>query len=106
MKNTQSGGDIKMKMNIVKQVDVNVTIDSKDMGVALAVAAQDEQISFIEAMVKEFNSWDKFDRDTQIIHIIDEIQGSEHKEEIVEFFKRVVDFYKYQTEEFTTVFLP
>lgn len=95
-----------MKMNIVKQVDVNATIDSKDMGVALAVAAQDEQISFIEAMVKEFNSWDKFDRDIQITHIIDEIQESEHKEEIVEFFKRVVDFYKYQTEEFTTVFLP
>lgn len=95
-----------MKMNIVKQVDVNATIDSKDMGVALAVAAQDEQISFIEAMVKEFNSWDKFDRDTQITRIIDEIQGSEHKEEIVEFFKRVVDFYKYQTEEFATVFLP
>lgn len=94
-----------MKMNIVKQVDVNATIDSKDMGVALAVAAQDEQISFIEAMVKEFNSWDKFDRDMQITHIIDEIQESEHKEEIVEFFKRVVDFYKYQTEEFTTVFL-
>ena len=95
-----------MKMNIVKQVDVNATIDSKDMGVALAVAAQDEQISFIEAMVKEFNSWDKFDREMQITHIIDEIQESEHKEEIVEFFKRVVDFYKYQTEEFTTVFLP
>ena len=95
-----------MKMNIVKQVDVNATIDSKDMGVALAVAAQDEQISFIEAMVKEFNSWDKFDRDMQITHIIDEIQESEHKEEIVEFFKRVVNFYKYQTEEFTTVFLP
>ena len=95
-----------MKMNIVKQVDVNATIDSKDMGVALAVAAQDEQISFIEAMVKEFNSWDKFDRDMQITRIIDEIQESEHKEEIVEFFKRVVDFYKYQTEEFTTVFLP
>lgn len=95
-----------MKMNIVKQVDVNATIDSKDMGVALAVAAQDEQISFIEAMVKEFNSWDKFDRDMQITHIIDEIQESEHKEEIVEFFKRVVYFYKYQTEEFTTVFLP
>lgn len=99
------GGE-RMKMNIVKQVDVNATIDSKDMGVALAVAAQDEQISFIEAMVKEFNSWDRFDRDTQITHIIDEIQESEHKEEIVEFFKRVVDFYKYQTEEFTTVFLP
>jgi hypothetical protein len=57
-------------------------------------------------MVKEFNSWDNFDRDTQITHIIDEIQGSEHKDEIVEFFKRVADFYKYQTEEFTTVFLP
>ena len=99
------GGE-RMKMNIVKQVDVNATIDSKDMGVALAVAAQDEQISFIEAMVKEFNSWDNFDRDTQITHIIDEIQESEHKEEIVEFFKIVVDFYKYQTEEFTTVFLP
>ena len=99
------GGE-RMKMNIVKQVDVNATIDSKDMGVALAVAAQDEQISFIEAMVKEFNSWDSFDRDTQITHIIDEIQESEHKEKIVEFFKRVVDFYKYQTEEFTTVFLP
>lgn len=95
-----------MKVNIVKQVDVNATIDSKDMGVALAVAAQDEQISFIEAMVKEFNSWDNFDRDTQITHIIDEIQESEHKEEIVEFFKRVIDFYKYQTEESTTVFLP
>lgn len=99
------GGE-RMKMNIVKQVDVNATIDSKDMGVALAVAAQDEQVSFIEAMVKEFNSWDKFDRDMQITHIIDEMQESEHKEEIVEFFKRVVDFYKYQTEEFTTVFLP
>ena len=99
------GGE-RMKMNIVKQVDVNATIDSKDMGVAFAVAAQDEQISFIEAMVKEFNSWDNFDRDTQITHIIDEIQESEHKEEIVEFFKRVVDFYGYQTEEFTTVFLP
>lgn len=88
-----------MKMNIVKQVDVNVTIDSKDMGVAFAVAAQDEQISFMEAMVKEFNSWDNFDRDTQIIHIIGEMQESKHKDEIVEFFKRVVDFYKYQTEE-------
>lgn len=95
-----------MKMNIVKQVDISTTIDSKDMGVAFAVAAQDEQISFIEAMVKEFNSWDNFDRDTQITHIIDEIQESEHKDEIVEFFKRVADFYKYQTEEFTTVFLP
>lgn len=42
----------------------------------------------------------------QITRIIDEIQESEHKEEIVEFFKIVVDFYKYQTEEFTTVFFP
>lgn len=52
-----------MKMNIVKQVDVNATIDSKDMGVALAVAAQDEQISFIGAMVKEFNRGFKNSRD-------------------------------------------
>lgn len=95
-----------MKMNVVKTVSVNATIDSSDMGVALAVASQDEQISFIEAMVKEFNSWDGFDRDTQITRIVDEIQDSDYGDEIVEFFKRVIDFYKYQTEESTTVYLP
>lgn len=94
-----------MKMNIVKQVDVNAAIDSKDLGRAFAIGTQYEQISFIEAVVKEFNSWDNFDRDTQITHIIDEINDSEHKDKIVEFFKRVVDFYKYQTEESTTVIL-
>lgn len=93
-------------MNVVKTVSVNATIDSSDMGVALAVASQDEQISFIEAMVKEFNSWDGFDRDTQITRIVDEIQDSDYGDEIVEFFKRVIDFYKYQTEESTTVYLP
>lgn len=95
-----------MKMNIIKQVKVNATITPQDFGVAFAVAAQDEQIAFIEAMVKEFNSWGGFNRDTQITRIIDEIQDSKHKDEIVEFFKRVADFYKYQTEEETVVILP
>ena len=94
-----------LKIEIVKEVKVKTSINASDMGIAFADAAQEEQISFIEAMVKEFNSWDKFDRDTQIAHIINEILEPEHKEEIVEFFKRVVDFYKYQTEEFATVFL-
>lgn len=95
-----------MKMNIIKQVEVDTTITSQDFGVAFAVAAQDEQIAFIEAIVKEFNSWDGFDRDIQITRIINEIQESKHKDEIVEFFKRVADFYKYQTEEETVVILP
>lgn len=46
-----------MKMNVVKQVGVDVEIDSKDMGVAFAVAPSDEQVSFIESAIKEFNSW-------------------------------------------------
>ena len=95
-----------MKMNIVKKVSINTTIDSNDMGVALAVAPQDEQISFIEAMVKEFNSWDSFDKDTQIQRIVEEVIESKHSKEIVEFFERVVDFYKYNIEESTTVYLP
>lgn len=93
-------------MKIVKTVSVRTTIDSNDMGVALAVASQDEQISFIEAMVKEFNSWDSFNKDTQIQRIIDEVIESKHSQEIVEFFERVFDFYKYNTEESTTVLLP
>lgn len=46
-----------MKMNVVKQVSVDVKIDSKDIGVAFAVAPSDEQVSFIESVIKEFNSW-------------------------------------------------
>lgn len=93
-------------MEIVKKVSVRTTIDSNDMGVALAVASQDEQISFIEAMVKEFNSWDSFNKDIQIQRIIDEVIESKYSKEIVEFFERVFDFYKYNTEESTTVLLP
>lgn len=84
-----------MKIKITKNINVHVAMDSKDMGKAFAVAAQDEQISFIEAVVHEFNSWDKLDKDTQIARIIDEIKGSEHKDEIVDFFNRVIDFYSY-----------
>ena len=87
------GGDT-MKMNIVKQVDINATIDSKDMGVAFADAAQEEQADFIVATVKEFNSWDKFNADTQMTRICDEILQSEHRQEIEDFMKRMMFFYK------------
>lgn len=83
-----------MKMNIVKQVDISTTIDSKDMGVAFAVATQEEQADFIVAAVKEFNSWNKFDTDTQITRICDEILQSEHRQEIEGFMERMMFFYK------------
>lgn len=83
-----------MKMNIIKQVDVNVTIDSKDMGVAFADATQEEQVDFIVATVKEFNSWDKFDTDMQITRICDEILQSEHRQKIEDFMERMIFFYK------------
>lgn len=83
-----------MKMNIVKQVDISTTIDSKDMGVAFAVATQEEQTDFIVAAVKEFNSWNKFDTDMQITRICDEILQSEHRQEIEDFMKRMMFFYK------------
>lgn len=83
-----------MKMNIVKQVDISTTIDSKDMGVAFAVAAQEEQADFIVAAVKEFNSWDKFNTDMQITRICDEILQSEHRQEIENFMERMLFFYK------------
>ena len=81
-------------MNVVKQVNVDVAIDSKDMGAAFAVAPQDEQTSFIESVVKEFNSWNKFDADLQLSRICDEVLQSEHKQEIEDFFERMIFFYK------------
>lgn len=83
-----------MKMNIVKQTSVDVTIDSADMGVAFAVAAQDEQADFIIAAIKEFNSWDRLDTDTQMARICDEILQSEHRQEIEDFVKLMMCFYK------------
>lgn len=83
-----------MKMNIVKQVDISTTIDSKDMGVAFAVATQEEQADFIVAAVKEFNSWHKFDTNTQMARICDEILQSEHRQEIEDFIERMMFFYK------------
>lgn len=52
-----------MKMNIVKQVNISTTIDSADMGIAFADAAQEEQADFIVAAVKEFNSVTALDVD-------------------------------------------
>lgn len=83
-----------MKIEIVKEVKVKTTIDSKDMGVAFAVAAQEEQADFIVAAVKEFNSWDRLDTDTQITRICDEILQSEHRQEIEDFMERIIFFYK------------
>ena len=83
-----------MKMNIVKQVDISTTINSKDMGVAFAVAAQEEQADFVVAAIREFNSWDKFNADTQMTRICDEILQSEHRQEIEDFMKRMMFFYK------------
>ena len=83
-----------MKMNIIKQVNINTTIDSKDMGVAFAVATQEEQVDFIVTAVKEFNSWDRLDTDTQITRICDEILQSEHRQEIEDFIERFIFFYK------------
>lgn len=83
-----------MKMNVVKQVSIDVAIDSKDMGVAFAVAPSDEQVSFIESAIKEFNSWGRFDSDLQLSRICDEILQSEHRQEIEEFFERMMFFYK------------
>ena len=83
-----------MKMNVVKQVSVDVEIDSKDMGAAFAVASSDEQVSFIESVIKEFNSWGRFDSDLQLSRICDEILQSEHRQEIEEFFERMMFFYQ------------
>ena len=84
-----------MKMNIVKQVDISTTIDSKDMGVAFAVATQEEQVDFIVAIVKEFNSWYGLDKDTQMARICDEILQSEHRQEIESFMELMMDYYNY-----------
>lgn len=84
-----------MKMNIVKQVDISTTIDSKDMGVAFAVATQEEQVDFIVATVKEFNSWYGLDRDTQMARICDEILQSEHRQEIESFIELMMYYYNY-----------
>ncbi len=84
-----------MKMNIVKQVDISTTIDSKDMGVAFAVATQEEQVDFIVAAVKEFNSWGGLDKDTQMARICDEILQSEHRQEIESFMELMMDYYNY-----------
>lgn len=83
-----------MEMNIVKQVNISTTIDSKDMGVAFADAAQEEQADFIVAAVREFNSWDRFDTDIQIARICDEILQSEHRREIEDFMERIMFYYK------------
>lgn len=84
-----------MKMNIVKQVDISTTIDSKDMGVAFANAAQEEQVDFIVAAVKEFNSWDGLSTDTQIARICDEILQSEHRQKIESFMELMMHYYNY-----------
>ena len=83
-----------MKMNIVKQVSVDVKIDSKDIGVAFAVAPSDEQVSFIESAIKEFNSWGRFNADLQLSRICDEILQSEYRQEMEDFFERMMFFYK------------
>lgn len=64
------------------------------MGIAFADAAQEEQADFIVAAVKEFNSWNKFDTDTQIARICDEILQSEHRQEIEGFMEQMMIFYK------------
>ena len=84
-----------MKMNIVKQVDISTTIDSKDMGVAFAVATQEEQVDFIVAAVKEFNSWHGLDKDTQMARICDEILQSKHRREIESFMELMMNYYNY-----------
>lgn len=83
-----------MKIEIVKEVKVKTTIDSKDMGIAFANAAQEEQADFIIAAVKEFNSWDGLSTDTQMARICDEILQSEHRQEIESFMERMIFFYK------------
>lgn len=84
-----------MEMNITKRVDVDITVKPKDMGIAFAIAAQDEQISFIEAAVMEFNSWKPLCSDYQLIKIADKIKASEHREVIIDFIERL---YEYATE--------
>lgn len=84
-----------MKMNIVKQVDISTTIDSKDMGVAFAVATQEEQVDFIVAAVKEFKSWHGLDTDTQMARICDGILQSEHRQEIEGFMELMMYYYNY-----------
>lgn len=85
-----------MKMNIVKQVDINATIDSKDMGVAFANATQEEQVDFIVAAVKEFvNSWHGLDTDTQMARMCDEILQSKHRQEIEDFINLMMCYYSY-----------
>ena len=83
-----------MKIEIVKEIKVKTTIDFKDMGVAFAVATQEEQVDFIVAVVKEFKSWHGLDTDTQIARICDGILQSEHRQEIEDFMERMIFFYK------------
>lgn len=82
-----------LNIEIAKQIKVKTTIDSKDMGVAFADAAQEEQADFIVAAVKEFNSWDRLNTDTQMAAICNEILQSEHRQEIEDFMKRMMFFY-------------
>ena len=84
-----------MKIEIVKEVKVKTTIDSKDMGVAFAVATQEEQADFIAAAVKEFNSWHGLDKDTQMARICDGILQSEHRQEIEGFMELMMNYYNY-----------
>lgn len=79
-------------MNVVKQVSED--IDSKDMEIAFAGVSSDEQVSFIESAVKEFNSYERFDADLQLSRICDEILQSEHRQEVEDFFERMIFFYK------------
>ena len=83
-----------LKIEIVKEVKVKTSINASDMGIAFADAAQEEQVDFIVAAVKEFNSWNRFDTDTQIARICDEILQSEHRQEIEDFMERMIFFYK------------
>lgn len=84
-----------MKIEIVKDVKVKTTIDSKDMGIAFADATQEEQMDFIVATVKEFNSWDELSTDIQIARICDEILQSEHRQEIESFMELMMYYYNY-----------
>lgn len=84
-----------LNIEITKQIKVKTTIDSKDMGIAFADATQEEQVDFIVAAVKEFNSWHGLDTDIQIARICDEILQSEHRQEIESFMELMMHYYNY-----------
>ena len=83
-----------MKIEIVKEVKVKTSINASDMGVAFAVATQEEQVDFIVTVVKEFKSWHGLDTDTQIARICDGILQSEHRQEIEGFMELMMCYYK------------